>query len=828
VRRSRILPFLGPILVLYLLADTVARRGGLSLEGAFVGAIAALLSITPFALGRSSEREGFRTVGVLGIMAAIGLVGLVDGSVSVATAACSLAAWAAVAGVTLDLALSSPDRPRALDRGPWLRALIAVASFLVAAFAVVRVVFSDLAFWAAVPIESAFAAPAIAVLIAIAAAIVLRWSRRALGSTPEDLAQNAWGLLGSVVALATGGGACFLFWTQQSGDLARGLAAGTALALVIGHGAMVRPSRRASAGAGTRKLIAVMIATGGVIAAVIAGRHAIPIEPVPLGFLTAAGAIALVVVYRLADRAMYRLLAPAAGRLLDAIEIARRDAHSAASLEELARTVLGPIRRAARDPEAEAFILMLDPEREARVDKAGEPHVRKAPMPEALRARLVDRPGEIVIRSALERLTVRRPDIRPLVDLLLSMDAFAVVPLMRDSEVEGALVIPKGRRTSALSIEELHALEQLAGELAASVSLIGARSRADERANRAERTRIELSERIEVLEESLAKAHADMRVLRAGRNAARVSEPPIGYGPAMRALARQLADVAPLETPVLLVAPPGSEIEQIAHRIHSMSSRADHAFVVGDCGTTRSDEISKALFGSTETNEPGWLRLATGGTVLLLDLPALPPDVQRTLAETISTREIRPIEGTSLAPFETRIIASSQCALAELGVAGAFDAELAHWFSSTRLDLPPLADRPEDLESLVLLAIDRACRVAGKSVVGIDPSALDTLRKYAFPGNLRELEWVIERAVAHASGSKIAPEDLPLLANGTPHSTPLAGTYAELEKRILLNALERAGGNKSEAARLLGLKRTTFLDKLRRIESGEPSSELTT
>lgn len=815
-------------MVLYLLADTVARRGGLSLEGAFVGAIAALLSITPFALGRSSEREGFRTVGVLGIAAAVGLVGLVDVSVSVATAACSLAAWSAVAGITLDLALSSPDRPRALDRGPWLRALIAFASLLVASFGVARVVFADLPFWGAVPIESAYTAPAVAVLLATAAAIALRWLRRALGSAPEDLAQNAWGLLGSVVALASGGGAAFLFWTGRSGDLARGLAAATALALVIGHGAMVRPSRRASAGAGTRKLIAVMIATGGVIAAVIVGRDSVPMEPVPLGFVTAAGSIALVVLYRLADRAMYRLLAPAAGRLLDAIELARRDAHSAASLEELARAVLGPFRRAARDPDAEAFILMLDPEREARVDRAGEPHVRKAAMPDALRARLVDRPGEIVIRSALERLTVRRPDIRPLVDLLLSMDAFAVVPLVRDSELEGALVIPKGRRSSTLSIEELHALEQLSTELAASIALIGARSRSDERANRAERARIELSERIDVLEESLAKAHADMRVLRAGRNAARVSEPPIGYGPAMRALAKQLVEVAPLETPVLLVAPPGSEVEQIAHRIHTSSSRSDHPFVVGDCAATRSDEISKALFGSTESGEPGWLRLATGGTLLLLDLPALPPDVQRALAETISTREVRPIEGTSLAPFDTRVIASSQCALAELAVAGAFDAELAHWFSSARLDLPALSDRPEDLESLVLLAIDRACRVAGKSVVGIEPSALETLRKYAFPGNLRELEWVVERAVAQTSGSKISTEDLPLLANGTPHSTPLAGTYAELEKHILLNALERAGGNKSEAARLLGLKRTTFLDKLRRIESGEPPPELTT
>jgi DNA-binding NtrC family response regulator len=826
VRRSRILPFLGPILVLYLLADTVSRRGGLSLDGVFVAAVAAILSVTPFALGRSGERGGFRSVGVLGIAASIGLVGLTDPAVSVATTAFSLGGWAATAAITLDLAFSSPDRPRALDRGPWVRALIALAAIVVGGLSIARVVLPEVEPLAAIPIATAFNATAIAALVATFAAIVLRLLRRTLGSSPEDLAQNAWGLLGSVVALASGGGACFLLSQNQNSDLARGLAAGAALALVIGHGAMVRPSRRSSAGAGTRKLLAVVIATGAILAAVIAGRASIPMEPVPLGFLTAAASIALVVLYRLADRAIYRLLAPASGRLLDAIEIARREARSAASLEELARAVLGPLKRAARDPECDALLLMLDPEREARVDRAGEPHVRKAGMPESLRARLLDRPGEIVIRSALERLTVRRPDIRPLVDLLLSMDAFAVVPLMRDGELEGALVIPKGRRSSALSIEELHALEHLATELATTVALIGARARADERASRAERTRIELSERIDVLDESLAKAYADARVLRAGRNAARVSEPPIGYGPAMRALTKQVADVAPLESPVLLVAPPGSEVEQIAHRIHAASGRSESPFIVGDCAAVRSDEIAKAIFGSSETGEPGWLRLSTGGTLVLLDLPALPADVQRALAEAISTREMRPIEGTIRAPFDTRIVASSQCALDGLGDAGAFDAELAHWFSSIRLDVPPLAERPEDLESLVLLAIDRACRVSGKSIVGIDPVALETLRRYAFPGNLRELEWIVERAVASASGTNISPDDLPLLANGTPLSTPLAGTYAELEKRILLNALERAGGNKSEAARLLGLKRTTFLDKLRRIDSDEASPEL--
>ena len=138
-------------------------------------------------------------------------------------------------------------------------------------------------------------------------------------------------------------------------------------------------------------------------------------------------------------------------------------------------------------------------------------------------------------------------------------------------------------------------------------------------------------------------------------------------------------------------------------------------------------------------------------------------------------------------------------------------------FTKAELLIPSLRERREDVPSLALLAIDRACRVLGRDPVGIDQAAMGALVDHDWPGDVAELELVIELAVARASGKTIATADLPPLAwPATDDGESLDGTYVEVERRLLERALQRSGGNKSEAARRLGLKRTTFLDKLRR------------
>jgi two-component system response regulator HydG len=161
--------------------------------------------------------------------------------------------------------------------------------------------------------------------------------------------------------------------------------------------------------------------------------------------------------------------------------------------------------------------------------------------------------------------------------------------------------------------------------------------------------------------------------------------------------------------------------------------------------------------------------------------------------------------------------------LAVLAESGALAPQLARWLENGALLVPPLRQRREDVESLVLLAMDRAARVLGRDVPGIAPEALRALQEYDFPGNEAELDSIMERAVLASHGPRITLEQLPPL----PVGGASAGSFLDQEREILRRAMERAGGNKTRAARALGLKRTTLIDKLRRLglEAGGRDTE---
>jgi DNA-binding NtrC family response regulator len=206
-----------------------------------------------------------------------------------------------------------------------------------------------------------------------------------------------------------------------------------------------------------------------------------------------------------------------------------------------------------------------------------------------------------------------------------------------------------------------------------------------------------------------------------------------------------------------------------------------------------------------------------GGTLLLRDLPALAKADQARLAAALADDQSTRDEEGEPALLRPRLIGTSRAPLAELELRGAIDPALAAHLGGPALMIPPLRERREDVPSLVLLAIDRACRVLAREPVGIAEEAMTELVDHDWPGDVAELELVIERAVGKASSKTILRQDLPPLTwPGDQSHESLDGTYLEVEQRLLERALRRAGGNKSEAARMLGLKRTTFLDKLRR------------
>jgi DNA-binding NtrC family response regulator len=204
--------------------------------------------------------------------------------------------------------------------------------------------------------------------------------------------------------------------------------------------------------------------------------------------------------------------------------------------------------------------------------------------------------------------------------------------------------------------------------------------------------------------------------------------------------------------------------------------------------------------------------------VLLLDLPALPRNVQRRLATTLMTGIARPAGGGASYRVHTRILASTRRPLPELVEQGRCEPELATPFEAFACRVPPLRECPEDFESHVLIAIDQACRRLARELLGIEQDALARLREEHWSENVAQLQTVLDRAAACAGGARITIADLDRSHALAASGHPLEGDLEEIERRALVHALSRAGGNKSEAARLLGIPRTTLLDKLRRFK----------
>ena len=821
MRRGRILPLLGPALVLYLVAEAGSSLPAITIASAILLALGVAASLVPLAVW-SKERAGVRRTAILGVTAGVLTVRwAAEGAPSVALdiAAALAAAWLGAA--SFDLALDVPDLPpsllrrrRGLRTGTYALAAVAATLSALAHAPAPSLLGTE---WL-LPSAWRFAAPGFA-LGALAVGLALRVARRRLGSPPEALADGSWaqlGLWGALLALALEAALVLGGIVDVASLLARGLSAAAMLALVAGHLAMLGARRQVHAGRSVRRVLAGALAIlGASVTAALLGPS-VPAEPIAMALATVLLIVEAAALDRIARIVADRLLAPFGGRLIEGAQEARDANVVATSLAELAEGVLPPLRVASGSVEATPMIFAFDPPRIARIDLAGVGHDDAGELPAAVAQALVAQPGDVLVAAPLIEGVVRRPELRALVDALERLDALCIVPLRSSAELEGALVVPRGRRRGAITLEEIDALERLGRRLASFIAVLGAQERSRVRVRDAVVDKRDVEEKLETAQDELERLRAEARSMRAAV-AARAPGPPIAYSPAMRALVKRVAEIAPLEAPVLLVGEEASGLDVVAQLVHAGSGRREHPLIVGDCTSVRPERLEAALFGDLEGQQPGWLRLAETGTCVLVDVPALPLGVQARLAESLATRRAQAALGASAYALGARVVATSRVPLAPLAKLEAFSPELARRFAPLTLSVPPLRERREDVPSLVLLALDRTCRRLGREVVGIEQEALDKLARHHWPGNQQELDSVIDHAVQSASGSKIALADLPPLVPAV-EVDPFAGTYAEIERRVLVAALERAGGNKSEAARLLDLKRTTFLDKLKRHE----------
>ncbi len=326
----------------------------------------------------------------------------------------------------------------------------------------------------------------------------------------------------------------------------------------------------------------------------------------------------------------------------------------------------------------------------------------------------------------------------------------------------------------------------------------------------------------------------------------RQQRPLVGNSPRMQQLYEMIGRVAATKTNVLIVGESGTGKELVARAIHAESDRADKSFVALNCAAIPENLLESELFGHVKGaftgavgNKAGLFELADLGTLFLDEVGELTPPLQVKLLRAIQEKTIRRVGGTSDRRVDVRILAATNRRLEEEVSAGRFREDLYYRLNVIQLPLPPLRERMEDLPLLVHHFVEKYTRELGKSVRGVTEDAMERLRAHAYPGNVRELENVIERAVALARGEWIDREALPpaLLhppAQKTSAALPqgsvdLDNLVADYERGLLVEALRRAGGVKKRAAHLLGISFRSFryrLEKLGLDEPGEPSEPI--
>jgi transcriptional regulator with GAF, ATPase, and Fis domain len=301
----------------------------------------------------------------------------------------------------------------------------------------------------------------------------------------------------------------------------------------------------------------------------------------------------------------------------------------------------------------------------------------------------------------------------------------------------------------------------------------------------------------------------------------------VGESPAMRELYAFVAKVAPRDSTVLLRGETGTGKELLARAIHQASERAALPFIPINCAAMPETLIESELFGyergaftGATTTKKGKLEAAEGGTVFLDEIAELAPALQAKLLRLLENGEVQRLGSARPLHVNVRLIAATNKNLEDAVRQGSFRPDLYYRLNVVAIRLPPLRERREDIAMLARHFLAKHSERCRRRMAGISPEALSYLQSYDWPGNVRELENAIERAVVLGSADTVLPEDLPeaILERETlPDGTP-AGYHAairEAKKKILLGALEQAGGNYTQAAKLLGLN-PTYLHRLTR------------
>jgi formate hydrogenlyase transcriptional activator len=395
-----------------------------------------------------------------------------------------------------------------------------------------------------------------------------------------------------------------------------------------------------------------------------------------------------------------------------------------------------------------------------------------------------------------------------------------VLPLVGRNGVLGVLTLGR-REDNPFSQVDTGFLTQVASQVAIAVENASAYRQIED-------ARAELEKAFEEIKRLKDRLQDENVALREQIDQALMFEEIVGISPALRAVLSLVSKVAPTDSTVLLTGETGTGKELIARAIHKRSRRSSRAFVSVNCAAIPASLIASELFGhergaftGATQRRLGRFELAEEGTIFLDEVGELPAETQITLLHVLQEREFQRVGGNQSIRSNARVIAATNRDLEAAIAEGTFRSDLFYRLNVFPIEIPPLRERKEDIPLLVEYFIDRFARKAGKSIRGINKKTLDLLVSYPWPGNIRELQNVVERSVIVGETENFSVDESWLsrkpLTDEPKSQLELSQKLAAQEKKMIEAALRESGGRvsgPSGAAAKLGLHRSTLESKI--------------
>jgi two-component system response regulator HydG len=426
----------------------------------------------------------------------------------------------------------------------------------------------------------------------------------------------------------------------------------------------------------------------------------------------------------------------------------------------------------------------------------------------------------------------KRPADVVVTDLrMVPVDGIEVVRRLREADPEATVVVVSAHGTIAAAVDAMRegAIDFI--EKPFSPEVLRARVEKAAEIARERRGARTARARAEALEEDLVRAR-DPHGL-------------VGSSEAMKKVLEQVRKVAATDATALVLGESGTGKELVARAIHDGSARRERPFVSVSCAAIPEGLLESELFGHEKGAFTGAVRrklgrfeLAHEGTLFLDEVGELPPSVQVKLLRVLQERRFERVGGEETVEVDVRLVSATNRDLAARVKEGLFREDLYYRLDVVAIRLPPLRERPGDVEELALHFLARAGPRLGRAAVkDFTPESMEILRRHAWPGNVRELENVVEQALVFAEGDLVTPAELPDALRRAPLAAALpvpAGdrglteVLEDLERQLILAAYERAKGVKAETARLLGIKPSALYYKLEKygiVKPGEKPEE---